>query len=251
MSSPAFREIERTGVQRGYEVPGTTSIVTSDLVFFKPDLESVINRIEEVILRPLLVATSREEFRGRRNVLFPRYASLSSGLREMLTENGEGEHNGSKEDFFGYLYSLVRNSHIISWPDGGQDEAIFCIETLERAQWMVTELNGRQVLDASDQERDRTLAYEYGCSAFWSQMHIDCLVAVLMRRVLTLPSPDILLELLEGMRLSVIAYSSAKQGYDLRHISDYEALPDDPEDADALACTSSGTLALSGGAVVG
>jgi hypothetical protein len=239
MSSPAFAEAERTGVHRGYEIPGTTSIITTDFVFSKPDVESVIDRMEEVVLRPLLVATSREEFKARRDSLFSRYAALSSGLREMLSEGGDiADHiNSQDDDHISCIYSLIRNSRLLSWPEGGADEAIFCIETLERAQWLVSEIVQKPLSDDSRGDEDKELAREYGISAFWSQMHIDCLVAVLLRRILALPSAEVLDEIVRGMRLSVMSYASARQGYELRyHLTTAdEPYPADPEDADALA----------------
>jgi len=95
-------------------------------------------------------------------------------------------------------------------------ESIFCIETLRRAYRLVELIYARGNIDPSVKEQDQKLAVQFSSSAIWSQLHLDCLRFIVERQIAI--GQEILEEILEGLRLSVMAYSFARQGLELRTV---------------------------------
>jgi hypothetical protein len=92
-------------------------------------------------------------------------------------------------------------------------EALFCLTTLKRAYNVVQSIKG----GAPDgkQEADSELAANFNFSALYSQLHFDCLRLVMKQRIKQ--DPEVIDEMLQGARSSVMAYSFARQGAELRN----------------------------------
>ena|ERR1035437_8861810 len=237
MSSVAYAEAEATGVVRGFEV--LAPCVELPSVPPTNEILPLVKRLESVIF-PLVQANSRADFKALRQRLFHRYVVLMAAITEIAAEVADLPDYQS--DWVADLTKKVEEDHILPWLTDGRIEAIFNIETLGRAVWLASEIISLPTpADDPQKKKDREYAAKYGLSAFWSQLHLDCLTAALFNHVGP-PSADILDEILEGMRLSVMAYAAARQGYDIRTVrGQSENYPDgvwDAEDEASVAASS-------------
>jgi hypothetical protein len=236
VSSTAYAEAEATGVVRGFEVLAPCVELPSARVP-TDELLPLFKRLETVLF-PLVSANSRTEFKALRQQLFHRYVVLMAAITEIAAEvRGIDEANC---DWVTDLTTKVQEDEVLPWVESGKSEAIFSVETLARAVWLASEIIGMpSPEDDPHKKKDREFAAKYGLSAFWSQFHVDCLTAALFRRVGP-PSAAILDEILEGMRLSVMAYAAAREGYDIRSVHPQpENYPDDVWDAEDEASVAS------------
>jgi hypothetical protein len=94
-------------------------------------------------------------------------------------------------------------------------EAIFCFDTLRRAYKLVDKIHERNsALGEDSRAADRKLAGDFNGSALWAQLHLDCLRVILSKHMVQ--DQEVVDEILQGSRLSVMAYSYARQGLELR-----------------------------------
>jgi hypothetical protein len=94
-------------------------------------------------------------------------------------------------------------------------EAIFCFDTLRRAYKLVDIIHERHdALSQGSREADRKLAGAFNGSALWAQLHLDCLRVIISKRMVQ--DQEVVDEILQGSRLSVMAYSYARQAVELR-----------------------------------
>lgn len=184
---------------------GPASIVVTAL----REIDTTLSRLSQ--------CRSAEEFEKTREEIFADYVNLSHIVGNSFAMSAERAQrqlaiNASfkaAQKFF----AVKSSTHI------GHDataELVFCLDTLRRAYGVVAVMEDRERenLPPTVREQDRELASQFSFAALWSQFHIDY-----MRIVITegfSPVPVILEEILQGARLSVMAYSYARQGSELR-----------------------------------
>jgi hypothetical protein len=95
-------------------------------------------------------------------------------------------------------------------------ECIFNIETLGRAYRLVGLITERGEVSSGKKGEDQELASRFSAAAIWSQLHLDCLRYAITHEIVV--PKDVLSEFIEGLRLSVMAYSYARQGIELRTV---------------------------------
>jgi len=100
--------------------------------------------------------------------------------------------------------------------DDDYREALFSISTLKSTQKLIPRLIA---IKPSDDVEDAKLADRYFSNTVYARMHLDCL-RMAMEREMSL-NQDILRELLDGMRASLMAYSYARAGLELRGLPNY------------------------------
>jgi hypothetical protein len=208
--------------------PECSTHKTPDAVFVRPRQARLLQRGParivtltlremEVIVTRLSGCGSKAEFDELRTKIFPDYIHLS-----YILANTFSLPEGSTVRQAVIQQSIKNVAHVIKTlgtplmsPETVRD-AIFCIETLGRAYRLVNLIHSHEDVRSDRIEKDRELARQFSSVAIWSQLHLDCLRFIVSHKLVV--GEEILKEILEGMRLSVLAYSFARQGLELRTV---------------------------------
>lgn len=181
---------------------------------------SLCRQLETTVFGPLTAAVSDDSFRTLRAAKFQSYHHLSAALPSAQPP--------AIDAAFSRFYEMVEADSLIPWHEivGGREETRFCAETLQRACAIVASFGESRAINP----RDRGLAGQFTLASLWTQFHISLLIFAIRNRGPL--SPGLLRESVVGLRAAVVAYSSARQGYDLRATKEQELLPDVWDDQD-------------------
>jgi hypothetical protein len=232
----AYEEARATGVvivANGYEQPPFMVHESDDGYCPSEEDEgaALCRDLEQTVFLPLIRALSVSNFQNIRNGNFPRFAKLSLALNEVLI----GRQVSRTGSGFLDLIATIKQDDFLPWTQETRAEALFCVETLRRAQLLVSQFATIPV-EPSRLDEDRDLAAKYTLSSLWAHLHIDCVVCAVVLGAK--PSVEIMEELVRAMRTAVLAYSHARQGYGLRRTARLvieEETPWDEEDAATVA----------------
>src|SRR5579863_5781607 len=200
---------------------------TPDVLFVRPKQARMLHRgparivvtalgeIDVVVTR-LAHCQSKAQFLKMRKEVFPDYVNLSYIIANSFSitrdrairQAAVGESILAVERFF-------QASGVVRFGAESIREAVFCLDTLRRAYRLVDNIyaQGNELSDAM-MDADRKLAMNLNGSAVWAQLHLDCLRVIIAKH--TVQDQDVIDEILQGSRLSVMAYSFARQGIELR-----------------------------------
>lgn len=165
--------------------------------------------LEGTVLIPLCRAKTISEFREIRSRSFDNYAKLLMALSIFIKDSGI-QHT---EKSFALLSTNIDADHSLPWTVSRRDEVSFCLETLERAYALVADFVSRPA-PPSKRTEDYTLASQFAFASLWAQLQVDCLVYAIHSNMQL--SEEVLDSIIESLRTSVVAYSYARQAYDLR-----------------------------------
>lgn len=169
----------------------------------------------ESIIEQLIQCNSKEEFSELRTKKFSDYVNLSYIIANSFEINIELEEKAAAVD---QAISNVR--HFFEhegWDALGNEatgEVIFCLDTLRRAYKLVKKIKASGDVSESLKTADQELASKFNFATIYTQLHVDCLRVVLKEK--KSKSQEIIDEWLSGLRSSVMAYSYARQGVELR-----------------------------------
>jgi len=191
-------------------------------------------RESDILLKQLIVAKNKEEFRSSRKKIFRDYVNLafiiSNSFSVAAAENPSIRQLATKEAF-----KLVEHIlHAEGTPRLGCNtvrEAIFCLDTLRRAHRIVEKLHSRGNVPRELTEKDHQLSSEFTYSALWAHLHLDC-VRIIVRQSKGEVEKVVLDEILDGARSAVMAYSYARQGLELRNSQESYLLEGNALDAE-------------------
>lgn len=176
-------------------------------------------RESDNLLKPLIVATSKEEFASLRKKVFPDYANLAFIIGNSFSV-AAAENPGLRQLATKDAFKLVeRILHEEGTPRIGLNtarEANFCLDTLRRAHRLVEKLHSRGELPQELVERDRKFSAAFTHSALWAHFHLDC-VRIIVKQSKGEVEKLVLDEIMNGARSAVMAYSYARQGLELRN----------------------------------
>lgn len=188
-------------------------------------------QLEAIVFRLLKTAFTAQEFRELRKELYPRYVRLSISLGQFLSAQVAEGYFVILQGGFSLITEAVEKDKLMPWQRGGREEALFNIETLLRAYAVLHELVHFPPPQENRSE-DLRLAERFATYSLFATLHLDCLGSALLKPD-HIPSSDVLHELLLGLRSSVMAYGSVRQGYELRQKptqEDYSCVAWDAED---------------------
>ncbi len=175
--------------------------------------ELISKQFGEISLR-LLNSPTLDDFRSLRERVFSSYVKLSMALSHIVLANLDYNDYAqlTQESLSETEKEFMVAGNLYLGGDAYR-EVRFSISTLKSAQRWIPRLVSTQ---ASDPAEDRELARNFLLANSWAHFHLECLKLAVHRRE-TL-SQDILQELLDGLRLSVMAYSYVRAALDLRDI---------------------------------
>jgi len=170
----------------------------------------------DVLVAGLVHSASRTEFVKARGDVFDDYAHLQliiastfamRGNRDIRRAAVDRALKGLKNFFAAEGTELLGEAPI--------REAMFSVDTLRRVSRVVDEIHSYGPAPEATHALDRELSGKYCFHAIWSQLHLDCLRLLIGEKSAEI-DPEIVDEILQGLRGSVMAYSYARQGLDLR-----------------------------------
>ena len=182
-------------------------------VGFAQIAERIIKQLDEVTVRVISAATSTE-FQRLREALFPSYVNLHLALGNVvLAKLDPNELPTLVDASFSELETEFRAAGPAYFGEDATSELLFSLATLKSAYRLVPQLLDT-TLEVGYREQDMELARKFTWAAIWSSFHLRGL-----RTALQKGSPivrEVVQELLDGLRLSVMAYSYVRASLDLR-----------------------------------
>jgi len=173
-----------------------------------------LREIDKIVMQ-LIHCTSKEQFVDLRQKVFSDYANLSYILAKTFSiSNDRAIRQAVIRQAFQGVERLFETKGV---PRLGTDvirESIFCIETLRRAYKLVDVLYSRGSVAEAVREADHKLAHKFNTSTLWAQINLDCLRLIITEEAGI--DAEILQEILQGSRFSVMAYAYVREGIELR-----------------------------------
>jgi hypothetical protein len=200
-------------VSAGFAEKSTAKNLQSE---FAAIADGMAAQVDKTSLRLLSCATI-EEFRQLRKELFPIFVNLSKAFSSLalatipppaLGRIIQESINETEQEFVSHGHCYLS--------DDEYKEALFSILTLKSTQKLIPHLI---TCKPKDEPEDRKLANDYFIATAYARMHLHCL-QMAMESSMSL-NQDILKELLGGMRTSLMAYSYARAGLELRGLPNY------------------------------
>jgi hypothetical protein len=187
----------------------------------------IVNRLlreQEEIAIQAAKAINAEDFKARRAKLYLEYLNLTKAVSNVVLTKVDQtsltdimDLASMLETSFSSLEEEIETHGALYFAESDQAEIMFSAVTLKNAYMTIPRFLGVK-LDQSLLSQDKELGENFGLTAIWAQFHLEGLMAA-MRKNLTVV-PDVLSELLEGLRQSVMAYSYVRQALDLRNLLD-------------------------------
>jgi len=200
---------------------------TPDVLFVRPKQARLLHRgparivvtalgeIDVAVTR-LAACRSKSEFVTTREEVFPDFMNLSYIIANSFSMTRDRAIRRAAVDQA--IKTVERYFQVAGVERFGVEvvrEAIFCFDTLRRAYKLVDIIHERHdALSQGSREADRKLAGAFNGSALWAQLHLDCLRVIISKRMVQ--DQEVVDEILQGSRLSVMAYSYARQAVELR-----------------------------------
>jgi hypothetical protein len=180
------------------------------------DIASRISSELDDLVVNLISSPTAEDFKASRKALFPSYIKLSTALSNIvLAKLDAADLRGLIEESLSALEAEVAEKASTYFGDEAHHELLFSIATLRSAYRWIPHLLAYSPAENARQE-DMELALKFSAEATWSNFHLAGLIAALRSNRTILP--EILQELLIGLRFSVMVYANVRAALELRNI---------------------------------
>lgn len=179
--------------------------------------EELLRNLSDIISDLLAQSIEKRtlaEFVSIRNEVFPDYYRILhaiSDLASVVVPDRVLER--LMDDSLSEIEADFREQGIARFGSAVQEQALFTIWTMRRTSSMIRKLIAATAPQGR-KDADEKLATEFSLSAAWTQFHLECLsTAVTHAKPIY---PEVLPEIVDGLRAAVNAYGLARQGLDLR-----------------------------------
>jgi hypothetical protein len=170
--------------------------------------------IDELLLRAISKRT-HADFVATREAIFDDYAktirALSQLVRIAIPDRVIDRLVGES---FSELESDLREQGTMRFGTTAKDQAIFTVWTLRRTSGLLARIHNAGPAPKELKEKDARLAAHFSFCAACAHFHLDCLITAI--RLDKPIHPEILPDIIDGMRAAVNAYGLVRQGVDLR-----------------------------------
>jgi hypothetical protein len=178
---------------------------------------SIIANVVEVsdrLILGVIEARTAEAFKTQRQAVFGDYVRTLRALAHLARVSGPGaELDIATLDALTELGSQLEKNSIERFGPAVTKQAVFTTWTLAKTVRTVAKMGAKPVASV-DKQRDQELLTAFSECLWHTVFHLDCL-AVAIRRDRPI-YPDVLPEVVEGLRAAVNAYALARQGLELR-----------------------------------
>lgn len=160
---------------------------------------------------------SAKEFHAFREEVFPYYSHLMSGLGSIMNAKiTPSDLSSMIESSFDRLEAKFSSEYSKTYFGAeAYYEIRFCVSTLRGASRWLPYIIAHKVSEER-RTQDREIAGNYHSAATWTNFHLAGLVMALNDKQPMMP--DVLQELLDGLRHSVMVYAYVRQALDLRNV---------------------------------
>lgn len=174
-------------------------------------VEDIFKLLDDVSFQVANCPTAAD-FQEYRKSVFPQYVELTAALGSIVRAKlNPSDLPGLIEASFSEMESRFASGSYFSVET--RQEILFCVSTLRSAhRWLPHLLTNKPNAERLQEEME--LARNYTSSATWSQFHLVALGLAQAKEQSILP--EVLEELLVGLRASVMTYSYVRQALDLR-----------------------------------
>ena len=190
------------------------------------------------VLKGVIEKRTAAEFETSFNEAFPKYAAITlslshfayvvlpSNVVERLTRESICE-----------LEADFREQGLLAFGAAARDQAMFTVWTLRKINDLVTQISGTEI-GTDKQKEDREYCERFNVYALRAHFSLDCLTMAL--RLKQPIYPEVMAEIVDGLRGMVNAYAWARRGAALRLSPEGSAsvpLPHDEEDEYLLSAS--------------
>jgi hypothetical protein len=167
------------------------------------------------ILITVIEKRTVEEFQTAFNEVFPKYAALTLSLSRLAQTIVPGETiDRMTRESICELESDFREKALQAFGAAARDQAMFTIWTLRKINEMLTRIAGAPLAPEKAQEEDQEFCLQFTVHSLRGHFSLDCLnMALRQNRPIY---PEVMTELIDGLRSMVNAYAWARRGVDLR-----------------------------------
>lgn len=178
------------------------------------------------LAKQLISCRSKEEFCALRQEIFPKYLNASFAVGSMMKSVMTNvDHVEIVQEALASIMKFFKSEGAAYLGSDGRAEVIFCLSTLRKAVSMVRYILSKKIAPES-KEADSGLARQFAMQVIFFQLNLECLRLALTSEDSL--NPEVLTEIVEGLRASVMAYAAARQAMELRGFSEkrYLEAPD-------------------------
>lgn len=173
-------------------------------------------QIDTSVFRLLASAATVEQFQSLRREIFPKYCALAGAVGSVIKSDlADFAVTELLEFSFQSIEAVFsEDSILLASGDGCREEALFCLDSLKRAHFLLCQIVHTPPPEEKA-DHDAKLIQQTLSRILWSQMHLRCLVYAIGKPI-SLPTPEVKWAILDGFRISLMAYAKAREAWGIR-----------------------------------
>src|SRR5258708_2157433 len=193
--------------------------------------KGVAAALDQLVI-PVIETRTAVEFNAAATAAFPKYMALTLALSRVAHAIVPSEVvERMTREFICELETDFRDKALSAFGATARDQAMFTIWTLRKINDLLIRITSLK-LENFNVKEDRKFRSHFAIYALRGQFSLDCLnMALQLNRPIY---PEVMTELIDGLRFMVNAYTWARRGLDLRLPQELPRLeaqvPDDDED---------------------
>lgn len=176
--------------------------------------DRLYDQLDEMVSQAASAPTAKD-FKSLRNDLFPSFIKLSLAVSNvMLAKVDRSELPSIIHASFASLEARFASEAPSYFGDEAYQEIMFSVSTLKSAYRWLPHVASTEVAEGARQQ-DMELARNVNNASLWANFHLFALRSALHKNLIVIP--EVLQELLTGLRMSVMVYAYVRQALDLRN----------------------------------
>lgn len=202
-----------------YSFAGTSGdAVARELPRTRGELARAIMQELRGTIRTLVVCPTADVFKIERERVFGEYFLLGKTLSKVILTGADVMiHQALVQAGLNTIEALVRERCDGVFGADVTGEILFSLGTMRRTFRIFAEIVAQRFeVPENRLKEDREHAKAFRASLSWSGLHMDC-IGLALRDPHVRVAPDVLHELLAGLRFAVEAYAHVREGYAIRH----------------------------------
>jgi hypothetical protein len=178
-------------------------------------VKGIFDMLEDISVQAVNCPTA-EAFRAYRQKVFQSYIQLTEASANVLAAKLDPADLPSLiEDSFDSIQDKFASNAALYFGEDAYHEILFSLSTLKSTYRWLPHLTAN-LPNENLVAQDRELSDKFGSSISWVHFHLAALGTALSKKQTVVP--DVLQELLDGLRQSVMAYAYVRTALDLRNI---------------------------------
>jgi hypothetical protein len=194
-------------------------------------LHGCSSAIDQILLRAVQTRT-KAEFQNVFDAAFPKYVSLSMAISHFATAViQKSVREQLIRESIGEMEMDFKDKGLAAFGAEVRDQAIFTVWTLRKVNDLTTQIIATP-LPKDQENEDEEYCTKFNLHALRAQFNLDCLDASLKSKQAIYP--EVLEEVVDGLRSMVNAYTWARRGLEIRLPSVEESVEHHPLTSDDL-----------------